>query len=81
MGTYFFSALLHWGLIRRGGGGGNKVFVMCSVKCIFGTAKPGNKRLVMVIDRYKYVISSVLTGTTLNVSVTLSSLHYSAFQP
>ena len=54
---------------------------MCSVKCIFGTAKPGNKRLVMVIDRYKYLISSVLTGTTLNVSVTLSSLHYSAFQP
>jgi hypothetical protein len=39
--------------------------------------KPGNKRPVKVIDRHKYTICSVLTGTNLIVSVTLSGTHSS----
>jgi hypothetical protein len=41
------------------------------------TFKPGNKRPVTVIDRHKYTICSVLTGTNLIVSVTLSGAHFS----
>jgi hypothetical protein len=41
------------------------------------TIKPGNKRPVTVIDRHKHVICSVLTGTHLIVSVTLSGAHFS----
>ncbi len=39
-------------------------------------SKPGNKRPVTVIDRHKYAICSVLTGTNLIVSVTLSGTNF-----
>jgi hypothetical protein len=38
---------------------------------------PGNKRPVTVIDRLKYAICSVLTGTHLVVSVIWSGAHFS----
>jgi hypothetical protein len=57
--------------------------ILCKIFCFqimpnsHDITKPGNKRPVTVIDQHKYAICSVLTGTNLIVSVSLSGAHFS----